>query len=71
MYLCSLEKVITFKNFIGMVTRESRHAYFCILQTHQFSKDLRVYCPKKRSSIAIYSVFFDYGRNSICNFKDS
>ena len=26
-----------------MVTRESRHAYFCILQTHRFSKDLRVY----------------------------
>ena len=32
-----------------MVTRESRHAYFCILQTHRFSKDLRVYweSPKK------------------------
>ena len=30
-----------------MVTRESRHAYFCILQTHRFSKDLRVYCPPK------------------------
>ena len=30
-------------DFIGMATRESRHAYFCILQTHRFSKDLRVY----------------------------
>ena len=35
-----------------MATRESRHAYFCILQTPQFSKDLRVYLdsPKKESS---------------------
>ena len=34
-------------DFLGMVTRESRHAYFCFLQTPQFSKDLRVYCPPK------------------------
>ena len=35
-----------------MVTRESHHAYFCILQTPQISKDLRVYLdsPKKESS---------------------
>ena len=31
-----------------MVTRERRHAYFCILQTHRFSKDLRVCCPPKK-----------------------
>ena len=30
-------------DFLGMATRESRHAYFCFLQTPQFSKDLRVY----------------------------
>ena len=30
-------------DFIGMATRESRHAYFYILQTNRFSKDLRVY----------------------------
>ena len=35
-------------DFIGMATRESRHAYFCFLQTHRFSKDLRVYCPSCR-----------------------
>ncbi len=34
-------------DFKGMATRERRHAYFCILQTHRFSKDLRVYCPPK------------------------
>ena len=33
-----------------MVTRESRHAYFCILQTHQISKDMRVCWPQKTSS---------------------
>ena len=39
-------------DFIGMATRESRHAYFYILQTNRFSKDLRVYWeappPKKK-----------------------
>ena len=37
--------------FIGMATRESHHAYFCILKTLQISKDLRVCLesPKKSS----------------------
>ena len=40
-------------DFIGMATRESRHAYFYILQTNRFSKDLRVYWespPQKKAS---------------------
>ena len=44
-----------FKNFIGMVTRESRHAYFCILQTPQISKDLRVYWESPKESSYPYS----------------
>ena len=38
---------------LGMATRESRHAYFCILQSHRFSKDLRIYLesPPKYSHL--------------------
>ena len=46
-----------------MVTRESRHAYFCILQTHQISKDLRVCWPQKTSS-------YPYSRYEITGYSN-
>ena len=38
-----------------MVTRESHHAYFCILLTHRFSKDLHVYLEYPQSIIVPFS----------------
>ena len=38
-----------------MVTRESHHAYFCFLQTPQFSKDLRVYLESPKIIIVPFS----------------
>ena len=38
-----------------MVTRERRHAYFCILQTHRFYKDLRVYWESPQRIIVPFS----------------
>ena len=47
-----------------MVTRESHHAYFCFLQTHRFSKDLRVCWPQKKSSYPYSRYgFTDYTNN--------
>ena len=48
-----------------MATRERRHAYFCFLQTHRFSKDLRVYWayPKKSSYPYSRHGFTDYTNN--------
>ena len=52
-------------DFLGMATRESRHAYFCFLQTPQFSKDLRVYLESPKESSYPYSRhgFTDYTNN--------
>ena len=52
-------------DFLGMATRESRHAYFCILQTHRFSKDLRVYWESPQRIIVPFSRhgFTDYTNN--------
>ena len=55
-------------DFLGMATRESRHAYFCFLQTPQFSKDLRVYLESPQKIIVPFSRLDLLPKQIIFNF---
>ena len=47
-----------------MATRERRHAYFCFLQTHQISKDMRVCWPPQKIIVPFSRHgFTDYTNN--------